>query len=330
MTELVRCLVICPEALDNQAWWRVTYPLSVSPRFLLNIPSQVGWMEIARANVAVLQRPFTDQHLGILRMVRQLGVPVVLDFDDLLWQLPEGHPSENHYGPNASRVASECIREAELTITSTPTLAREIHARGARRVEVVPNAFPEYLRWNVPQSARTVWWRGGSMHQTDIDGMEEEIIAVMQKHPDWGFFAAGCTLTKMRRALGARFKHQGVRALQDYHNQMQAVSPAVMVGPLEDIPFNRCKSNIGWMEASLAGAVYVAPDFDEYAVPGCVRYKPGEFAATLDAAMSMTNAERLANVAHAREYIDANLRISKVNPKRDEMIVGVAKGGVIP
>jgi hypothetical protein len=46
-----------------------------------------------------------------------------------------------------------------------------------------------------------------------------------------------------------------------YQIQLRGTSPDYIVVPLVNDAFNRCKSNIAWIEATNAGAVTIAPSY---------------------------------------------------------------------
>lgn len=319
-----RVLILAPNILDNQSFWRAGYPLLYERSFLCDVPAQLDWINTAAVDVAFLQRPFQAKHTQILRYLHGMGIPCVIDFDDLLWDLPKGHPAQKAYQEEAIVSSIECIREADGIICSTPALAAFVTEKGGKNVHVVPNALPDYMRWTMPKCSKVVWWRGGRTHAHDTDEHEDAVIAAVRANPEWKLLYCGENRSKLDAQLGPQYEFQDLMPINHYHERMRDIGPAVMIGPLVDHPFNRCKSNIGWLEASYAGAVYVAPDFDEYAVPGCVRYGVGGLADTLSALLAEKNATRTERVNHSRSYIDANLRLSLVNPQRVAIVKALA------
>ena len=106
-------------------------------------------------------------------------------------------------------------------------------------------------------------------------------------------------------------------------------APWVHVVPLADSRFNRAKSMIAWIEATCAGAVVLAPDWEEWQRPGVVHYRDAEeFCNKLKVLMHQfgktedtkgRDPERGEVHPHAgisRYYIENHLMLDTVNERR--------------
>jgi hypothetical protein len=73
----------------------------------------------------------------------------------------------------------------------------------------------------------------------------------------------------------------------DIYEYMQLIvqtHPALMIVPLVDSNFNRCKSDCAWLEGTFAGATVLAPEFQaEFSPDVCKKYSPGNFETSLEA-----------------------------------------------
>lgn len=96
------------------------------------------------------------------------------------------------------------------------------------------------------------------------------------------------------------------------------MSPAVIQVPLQDCLFNRCKSNIAFIEGAYFGAVPLVPGW--WNVPGALRYKDNEsyYSLLKDALSGAIDLEAMNRLAW--EYVCDELLLSKVNVKRLELI----------
>jgi hypothetical protein len=93
--------------------------------------------------------------------------------------------------------------------------------------------------------------------------------------------------------------------------------------PLADSIFNRCKSNIAWIEGSFAGAVCLVPDWEEWQMPGTVRYSnPAEYGEKMKLLLNNNFNYRKYNDL-SWEYIMDNLTLSRVNGQRIEILKGL-------
>jgi len=282
--------------------------------FRVEAPDQLHWLSAASASLLFLQRPFEAKHVGILRMMKAHKTPVVLDFDDDLWDIPKGNPAFLQYKKEWLDNARQCVLEAGAIIASTEPLAERIRSfKPKGKVHVIENALPDYYEWrNSPQS-KTVWWRGGDFHRHDLKRVIPELIEVINKNPDWHWYFGGSNPFEVTEELTHdNWSAHPTITLPEYHERIQTIAPAIIINPLQDHPFNYSKSNIAWIEAALAGGALLAPDFPQFREPGVVNYREGGFGAALQA---MLNGER-PKMDIARAKIDKEYRLKGANKAR--------------
>jgi SAM-dependent methyltransferase len=107
--------------------------------------------------------------------------------------------------------------------------------------------------------------RGGGSHSRDIDTYKDAIINIMNDYPEYNWAFMGYwpkwaleTLPDERLLL---FPYGD---LMKYFETLMELKPEIMIVPLEDTEFNKSKSNIAWIEGTLAGAITLAPDLPEF------------------------------------------------------------------
>lgn len=326
---MIRILLVTPDLLDNQSWWRSSFPLADiesdgSGRIIVNSPGSITDLDLRRASLVYVQRPWDVPHVELVKASKRNGRPTIVEFDDLLWNIPFGNPSRKQYTQERIDAATQCALLADWCIVSTEALADHLIALGCERVTVAPNALPSWMPWpKRAERAKTIWWRGGSYHTHDIETVVDELVDVVNERPDWKLILAGSTPVHIVNRIANRERVECLEPLNinAYHDRMVAERPWCVINPLEDHPFNRCKSNIGWIEASLAGAVCVVPDFPEFQRPGALIYRPGGFGAVLRMALHMPSID--AHVEHARAFIDQHLRLDNINERRMQVIQAV-------
>lgn len=322
----MRILAVCPNVLDSTSYYRAAGPLSdLTHRYGVEItyPGGIGWPDIAGADILFLQRPCTKEAVQAAKMAHRMGLPVWIDWDDDPFHVPVSNAAFETYAKKEIRAnILELLAIAGEVTVSTPALA-EVMAPTTKNVTVIPNAIDtRFLPMPVtrPDTLNAVLWRGSATHTEDLETVTAQFRDIVQENPEtlFGFFGHIPTRIVCSDRTTA-FPNVRVRGMTDLFIYFQAVrqfAPKVAVFPLVDDVFNRCKSNISWLETTVAGAVMLAPEIPEFVRPGIVNYRSApEFR---DALSSMLRGEFdlerlwLQSADHIRE----NLTLATVNQKR--------------
>lgn len=182
---------------------------------------------------------------------RRDGLRVMLDYDDEMEAIPPRHRKP---GRNQPSILDAC-RKADALVCTNETLAARLRQHNPD-VRVVPN----YVRAD--------WWPAPA---PETDGPAVITLTGSATHiDDWRVIAG--PLRRIRRDYGARVKVRVagyvfpyLRGLVDQHIGWAPLPqyPAALAGttiglcPLQDTPFNRCKSPIKAYEFALSGAAVV-------------------------------------------------------------------------
>jgi len=320
-------LAVSPGLTDSVSWWRLWGPLAelAADRHEiklfghdLQIHSQIPWTAVKAASVVWMNRPYAQGHHEVQKMAGTSGIPTIVDFDDLVWDITRGNPAHDFYDEAQFKAAEDCSKYAAICTTTTPHLAQVLADKGAKEVVVIPNALPDWYTWIEKPRTPTIVWRGGPTHTNDIYHVRREFRAALDKHPDFHLHAFGMPPWALDLP-DDRYSAYEMMPLPNLHQALINLAPTVFVVPLVDNDFNKCKSNISWIEATMAGAVCIAPDYPEFRKPGCIRYTPGNLGDVLDDVLSNTD-KLTANVEVAREYIDTHLRLSTTNRARLDIL----------
>lgn len=255
---MIRILSIDSPGLGGVAWWRNVRPLTELQRKWPDI--QVRFVgegasvhEIMSCDMVIMYRPVTDESLQFIKNCKVLGKKVIVDLDDNLWRLPEGHPSEADYKYYA-RQLNEIYAHADGVWCSTDPLMDFADARDGRGV-VVPNAVLESDLPDRPSPYKgIVCWRGGIEQFNDITSPEaiEQFRANRERFKHWFFWGwqpaqmRGDNVRLMRRVEVVKY----IFGLRDNGINL-------LWKPLQESQFNDAKSNIAFLEATLAGGVCV-------------------------------------------------------------------------
>jgi hypothetical protein len=323
-----------PNRHDATAYYRATGPLGnlrrrYRNRYKFIWADEISFGRASFYDVAFFQRPSTAQELEAIRILTRMNKPVIVDYDDLLFQVPTDNPAHGSYMNQATQTTIvEICKLATCIWVSTKELKRTLQLKGHSlndKVYVVPNAIDDHHLLHggkeAPAEKRThsVLWRGSPTHERDILEYTPEIGDVASKHPRWSFVFAGYNpwfLTE--RMKGKQAVLSGALPVGEFMDFIYGVSPQVGMVPLHDSRFNRCKSNIAWLEMTWAGAAVLAPDWEEWRVPGIVTYHdPKSYGEALDWLLTIKEEERRELNRISWEHIQDHFLISVVNPIRD-------------
>lgn len=254
----------------------------------------VGWNKGmwngTKGRTALVQRiPYTPEDEGNFERLKRECVRVGFDIDDLLF---EHHrlPRHTNLDPEKCRQYARAIHWADYVTCSTPELAREVAARWPdKAVHVFPNVIGRLLTGAVtranlpPRRARrvTLGYTSATMaHQDDLGLIEPVLDAVLQDYPDVDLVLVG-TLDLTTDFIG---KWRSLGRVQCWPFVSYEALPFLIHGiidinlvPLLDIPFNRCKSLVKWLEAAVVGVPTVCSRIGRYKeLPEGTAYSAGD------------------------------------------------------
>jgi GT2 family glycosyltransferase/glycosyltransferase involved in cell wall biosynthesis len=218
------------------------------------------------ADIILVQRFYPRQ--GTIPYIEKMlasGKPVIYEADDLLIDLPV----TNHLKPWAEETAtllrSLLPRFTAITV-STPHLSN-VFASSNPNIFVLPNLIDENLFHPVPRKAGgpvVIGFCGTGTHARDLELIETALFRIAEKYGDQvAFFFMGYANSRYLTLPGFTFRDFE----RDYTAYAQALSGSgidIALVPLEDNQFNRCKSNIKWLEYSACGYAGIYADLPPY------------------------------------------------------------------
>lgn len=287
----------------------------------LNNASAIGtltWSTLCLYDMVFLQRPFNS--LNLVRFLRQMNIPVWIDYDDNLFEIPQDNSRafDTYQDQNIQTMLIEMAKIANVVTVSTAGL-KTVYDHFNKDVRVVPNAINFDLIGEEPKpgTSKIMYWRGGDSHRLDLAIYLMQIMDYQSKYADWKWIYAGYNPWEIN------LKNKVYRKPQDpviYFQQYRADAAMAMHVPLHDSYFNHCKSNIAALEGIWGGAVCLVPDWEEWQIPGTIRYKTieqyGEGLKTLlNEEISFNKYRSL-----AMEYIRDNYALSKINELRAQIV----------
>lgn len=346
-------MMYSPNPTDATSFYRATGPLQELKRkmgFSLQMSRDTNWAVIKGVDVVFMQRPFTDNHLKIVEMYKSGGVPVWVDYDDDLYSVPRNNRTHRMYNDiNNQNNISRILAMADVVTVSTQCLKRKLSSVLAEiskiheekkvatsydltgaKIKVVENAYDwkfvkRYAKKGLPKETpqKLIMWRGSDTHDKDMYVYMNQMRTVYEQNLDWKWMFVGSPFWLALETLRSAHGHNPQNVMEvegidpmEYWEFIRGQSPALMIVPLEENEFNLSKSNIAWIEATHAGAVCLAPEWEEWKRPGVITYKDkADFQIKLHKFVS-GEIPWEENYLLSKEYIDENLMLDQVNYKR--------------
>ena len=221
-----------------------------------------------RADLIVLARFFpSPQTWNVVDEFLDFGKPVIYDVDDLLTNLDDSSPFKG-FADSCVPFIEKVVRRAQLVTVSNAELKHEMVAF-TPKIQVLPNLIDGNL-WtrhtrSVTLSSRIViGYAGGFTHKKDLEIIETALEIIAEKYRDRiSFVFMGCATDRIARLPGFTYLDE-VMDYAGYAEKLQTSGIDIALAPLVDTRFNRCKSNIKWLEYSSCGFAGVFSDLPPY------------------------------------------------------------------
>jgi hypothetical protein len=321
----MRILLVTDNPSDGIAFYRSTGPWNQLQKEYDDVlvttkhPQDIfTWNIISAHDVLFISNPRVSKHLEIIRAAKNYGIKVWADYDDCYLDIPQDNSSYNILtAGHVTHITKDCLIESDITTVTTNYL-KEVFLPYTTRIEVIPNAFPlEYLSENslgpmMQGTSNFVSWRGSNSHRRNVREYAKEIDQVADNNPGWLFKFFGFN----PEFLECEYQHYGFEHLFDSFYRLKKFASKVHIVTLYERDFNLSKSNIVWMESTIAGSVVLAPDWEEWKKPGIVNYASKEdFKEKLHGLLN-GQYDLTKHFEESRDYILNNLSLKKVNRDR--------------
>lgn len=249
------------------------YRIKAPMRVLNNMGLVQGWAteriygpsELMRIqpDCIVLQRQLLDHQLeAVERYRRESDAFLVFEMDDLNDNPPEKAFRKRSVLPELRARLARALKGCDRLVVSTPELA-DAYGDLASDVRVVHN-YIEDAKWGYLQPRRVngerprVGWAGGSSHAGDLE-MIADVVRILADEVDWVFFGM-CP-----SALQPYVKEfHGAVPIEGYAPKLASLNLDLALAPLENHPFNECKSNLRLLEYGMLGYPVVCTDIAPY------------------------------------------------------------------
>lgn len=285
-----------------------------------------SWATIAPFDVIIFQRLFAEDHAALIMQCQIMGRKVIIDYDDNILEVPPHNPAYELY--KNKKWSMQCLRLADELWVSTVALAEDFKKYN-KNIHVVPNAHNNHM-FHVEQKKdfnfenKLVIYRGGNTHRLDLFNKASDLAMLADYHKDWQFQYIGIADNHEFFEMNSRNENVSVTnkiPFIQYMDYLRTMNAPVMINPLLDIPINRSKSNISWIEGCYAGSVLFTnknlPEFN-YAFIGDI----GTLINSPHRYLDKDGFDKL-SLMHEESwaYIQKNLLLSSVNKLRIQRLL---------
>ena len=217
-------------------------------------------------DVLVIQAPCVPEHLAGIRLAKQSGKLTVVDLDDDLWNLMPTNPVYSFWSrPDVQYLLTACAQEADLLTTTTHYLADRLAPRNSN-VRVLGNMLPADA-WDYPAPKEqhagkvVIGWAGSPSHVGDLTLIDEAVRQTLDRYPHVEFvFVGGPKQPEI--AAHPRVRTLPASDIAGYVRMLGGFDIGLI--PLSDTVFNRCKSDLKFVEYSMVGIPSIVSKVEPY------------------------------------------------------------------
>lgn len=227
--------------------------------------SRIDADPISWADIIVFQRYFPlEETCPILDMMFSSGKPVCYDIDDFLLDVPSTHPLFHNFQRTAPFIR-KILPNVDLVTVTTEVLRERLTPFNPNTV-VIPNFIDESAIMPLAPTGNTqktvIAYMGSPTHGEDLELIEDVLFQIRNRFGSavefifWG--CAGTNLAKLGRVIPFDDSYTSfLKSLGQVHFD-------IGLAPLANSVFNRCKSNIKWLEYSAYARAGVYSDLEPY------------------------------------------------------------------
>ncbi len=342
-------------------WYRIVNPLSkaknaqtISGEHLKlggDINSSISNAKYLRGLGNIWWFKYVDDQQAVMHMIaakQVVGAKLVVDADDDMFNVhPQNYAYKFHYpGSPKQKILSYLFANADAITVSTEPLKRVMERMFRAPVTVLPNSIDESI-WNHAQSradeieiftereelttevikpnpeAIRIGWVCSVSHEQDAPVLLEPMKEILAKYPNVEFWCIGWK-PLIFDELPRTYWVKGTSDYVDYPKFLCGLGLDISVAPLIKDEFNRSKSNIKWLESTMAGIPVVATDYDPY--ESIDNYKTGYLAKNGSQWVKylswlIENKEKRLELAkNAKKVVLEKFSSKKITPRYEEFI----------
>lgn len=196
---------------------------------------------------------------------QKLGKKIVMDIDDLIWEIQDDNAAYATYMPGSEgrAVVTDTVARGVDFVTVTNRFLKYSLAhytgKDMNKIKVFPNYIDlDLYHWQKEQKDDykiTIGYFGSSSHFKDLvnPGFLKGMTKLMRENPRVNFMTVGAMIPEIKKMFGPRYTTQfGDHDLYKWVGMMPEIlkDVDVFVAPLLDCTYARSKSSIKFLEMS--------------------------------------------------------------------------------
>lgn len=227
--------------------------------------SDKTWMEVCNG-ADILHTTLLWKQADILKVLNlrhHFGLKWVVDIDDNIYASSKDNAATDQ--AEALRPNRElCLSLADGVTVSVPAL-KELYGQFNPNVYVMPNGI-DFKIWDDLSVAKKkkirIGWRGALGHKEDLALVEQVLAKIKEAFPNVEFVTLGYE-------CGFEDEHYSWVSSEKFPVKLSEMGVDIAIFPLTDSGYNRCKSNLQWLEwSALNIPVVYSPTENNKGLPG--------------------------------------------------------------
>lgn len=243
--------------------YRTKYPAE-----MLGKPYHVGFPtnhELTKSSkVIFIQRAINEYFIRNIPMVQEKGQKVIYDIDDNLFDIPATNSAYKAFPTKILKDTKKIIGLCDaVTVSTEPLKQYFLRNKIANNIFVIPNfmlSIPEYRDFN--NDKIIIGYHGTNTHKGDFDyRLVKALREILEEYDNVEFVAVGyCPIPE----ANDKIKFIPLVPVDEFFDTIYNIKFDIGLAPIVDNEFNRCKSNIKFLENSACSAATIASNVYPY------------------------------------------------------------------
>jgi len=271
------CYALGLRAQEATSYVRIISPLRKSNIEIINgisLDNNIDTDLVREGDIVIVQRDFPryfEEFCSLMDKCKSYNKKLIFDLDDLLFELPEYHyDRQKHHFTAYLLPIYYAIQEADLVTVPTYALKEYVSCVNENTV-VLPNYLDDRL-WRAKDSRKgssekiIIGYMGTITHYKDLESISLALIKLLNSFEDkvelriWGFDPPLDLCQHPNVSYNSLF----YVSYPAFAKWFQGLNIDIAIAPLINNSFNKCKSNLKFLEYSVNEIPGVYSDIETY------------------------------------------------------------------